>query len=98
MESQLFSICIRYIAFCSAFKTKDFIKSKKYLYDMHTFSKQSHLDPGQDVASSKFGTYDGFPPWLLHKLRCSGKKHILRMIFVLANINSKCDFRAKATR
>ena len=23
----------------------------------------------KDVAANKFGTYDGFPPWLLNKLR-----------------------------
>ena len=34
----------------------------------HNFASSS-LGFIKDVAANKFGTYDGFPPWLLNKLR-----------------------------
>merc|ERR1719266_1775588 len=47
---------------------------RKIIRNFATHGVSVILDLHQDVASSKFGTYDGFPPWLLHKLRQPGDR------------------------
>ena len=44
-------------------------KLRQIVRNFEKFGISVILDMHQDVASSYFGTYDGFPKWLVNKLR-----------------------------
>ena len=56
-------------AIWSGFKPQEGYFDLEYVQKMKEHWVNVILDMHQDVASRHFGTYDGFPDWLVDKLR-----------------------------